>query len=938
MTSKEIRQSFLDFFRSKQHSIVPSSSLMPESPGLLFTNAGMNQFVPFFLGTQKAPYDPLRAADTQKCIRAGGKHNDLDDVGFDTYHQTMFEMLGNWSFGDYFKQEAIEWAWELIVDVWKIPAARLYASVYAPSEGDPGEFDQEAYDIWRALFERAGLDPASHVVNGNVEDNFWKMGDTGPCGPCSELHVDLTPEGDSGGKLVNMDDAACIELWNLVFIQYNAEADGSYRPLPACHVDTGLGFERACSFLQCTKGFTDFSKPVSNYETDVFRPIFDDLEKLSGKRYGGTLPASRENLSEQELVDVAFRVIGDHIRTLSFGIADGILPNNAGRNYVLRRILRRAVRYGRTIGLGGADGPFMSKLVPTFVAEFGETFPEIVGAQAKIAETLDAEEALFNKTLDRGLKLFNKEVEKVQGGVFSGDAAFELEATFGFPVDLTELMATERGLKLDMEQYEKRQAEHAEISAAGGAKAIVAAVDREFDVETDFVGFESGACEANVVEAFSKDGLHFVVVDRCPLYAEKGGQVGDTGTLTAGDREIQVLNTSQVGSAFVLQVEELPPPGPVELEVSGGERQKIESHHSATHIMHWALHQEVGDEVAQQGSYVGPERLRFDFNSAALTGDQVAAVEECVNEKIAAGDRVSWREVPHADIADRADIMQFFGDKYGDVVRVVQIGGGEGTLDGYSMELCGGTHVRNTADIGLFKIKSEGAIAAGIRRIEAVCGEAAGEYLHAEAQELDAEISELAGRLATANAKLPEPLAIAGLDPGAFGVLKGADASNADSLAGVNAALSAIRAHRDALKSGVAEAQKRVKKNEAANAAREADAKLGELMEAAGGQALPLIVEHFEGSAALLQEMLNSLKKKAFAGVGVLVVEDDGKVHLGSYVGRGLSDRFQAGKLIGELAPLVGGKGGGKPEMARGAGNDPAGIPALLERARELVS
>ncbi len=301
---------------------------------------------------------------------------------------------------------------------------------------------------------------------------------TPACGPCSELHVDLTPEGDSGGKLVNMDDAACIELWNLVFIQYNAEADGSYRPLPACHVDTGLGFERACSFLQCTKGFTDFSRPVSNYETDVFRPIFDDLEKLSGKRYGGTLPASRENLSEQELVDVAFRVIGDHIRTLSFGIADGILPNNAGRNYVLRRILRRAVRYGRTIGLGGADGPFMSKLVPTFMAEFGETFPEIVGAQAKIAETLDAEEALFNKTLDRGLKLFNKEVEKVQGGVFSGDAAFELEATFGFPVDLTELMATERGLKLDMGQYEKRQAEHAEISAAGGAKAIVAAVDR----------------------------------------------------------------------------------------------------------------------------------------------------------------------------------------------------------------------------------------------------------------------------------------------------------------------------------------------------------------------------------------------------------------------------------------------------------------------------
>ena len=936
MTSKEIRQSFLDFFRSKQHTVVPSSSLMPESPGLLFTNAGMNQFVPFFLGTQRAPYDPPRAADTQKCIRAGGKHNDLDDVGFDTYHQTMFEMLGNWSFGDYFKKEAIEWAWELVVDVWKFPATRLYATVYMPGDGDPGEFDQEAHDIWARMFEKAGLDPAIHIVNGNVEDNFWKMGDTGPCGPCSELHVDLTPEGDTQGKLVNQDDAGCIELWNLVFIQYNAEADGSYRPLPACHVDTGMGFERACSFLQCTKGFTDFSRPVSNYETDVFRPLFDDLEKLSGKNYAGTLPESREKLDAQEQIDVAFRVIGDHIRTLSFGIADGIIPNNNGRNYVLRRILRRAVRYGRTIGLGGADGPFLSKLVPTFIAEFGDTFPEIVGAQAKIVETLDAEEVLFNKTLDRGLKLFSKEIEKTEGGVFSGDAAFELEATFGFPIDLTELMAVEHGLKVDMPQYQKRQAEHAEISAAGGSKTIVAAVDREFDVVTEFVGFEQTECETNVVEAFSKDGAHFAVVDRSPLYAEKGGQVGDTGTLVLDDKAIPVLNTSAVGAAYVLQLEELPPVGPAKLQVEEGERHKIETHHTATHIMHWALHQEVGDEVAQQGSYVGPERLRFDFNSGALDEAKINAVEEAVNLKIAADDLVSWKEVAHADIAGRDDIMQFFGDKYGDVVRVVQIGGGEGTLDGYSMELCGGTHVRKTSDIGLFKIKSEGAIAAGIRRIEAVCGEAAGDYLQHEAEALEAEVTELSARLDKTNASLPEPVAIGELDAGATGVLRGADTSNADSLAGVNAALRAMREHRDALKSGVAEAQKRAKKNAAANAAKEADAKLGELIAAAAGDP-PLIAEHFTGGPALLQEMLNSLKKKSFAGVGVLAIEDDGKVHLGVYVGGDLTDRFQAGKLIGELGPLVGGKGGGKPEMARGAGNDPSGIPALLEEARGLV-
>ena len=402
MTSKDIRQSFLDFFKEKQHTIVSSSSLMPESPGLLFTNAGMNQFVPFFLGTQKSPYEPPRAADTQKCIRAGGKHNDLEDVGFDTYHQTLFEMLGNWSFGDYFKKEAIEWAWELLVERWGFPPQRLYATVYRPADGDPAEFDQEAYDHWAAVFEKAGLDPAVHIVDGNKKDNFWMMGDTGPCGPCSEVHVDLTPDGDTKGSLVNADDPRCIELWNLVFIQYNAEKDGSFRALPSCHVDTGMGFERACSMIQGTRGFTDFSNPISNYETDVFRPIFDALEQASGKTYGCTLPEQREGLTEEEQVDIAFRVIADHLRTLSFAIADGIKPGNGGRNYVLRRILRRAVKFGRTLGLGKGK-PFLSGLVPTLVAEFGAIFPELVERQAGIVETLDSEEALFNQTLDLSL-------------------------------------------------------------------------------------------------------------------------------------------------------------------------------------------------------------------------------------------------------------------------------------------------------------------------------------------------------------------------------------------------------------------------------------------------------------------------------------------------------------------------------------------------------
>ena len=355
MTSAEIRNSFLDFFKEKQHTTVPSASILPQSPGLLFTNAGMNQFVPYFLGTEKAPYNPPRAADTQKCIRAGGKHNDLEDVGYDTYHHTFFEMLGNWSFGNYFKEDAIAWAWELVVERWGLPANRLYATVYAPSEGDPSEFDHEAYQIWRGFFEKAGLDPKIHIVNGNVEDNFWKMGDTGPCGPCSELHVDMTPNGDTGGKLVNMDSDLCIEIWNLVFIQYNAEEDGTYRDLPSKHVDTGMGFERVCSLIQNTKNFTDFSEKPTNYATDVFQPIFRILEKLSGKKYVDVYPGEKSDALEEA---IAFRVIADHIRTLSFSIADSIIPGNTGRNYVLRRILRRAVKYGRTLGFNGNE-PFL---------------------------------------------------------------------------------------------------------------------------------------------------------------------------------------------------------------------------------------------------------------------------------------------------------------------------------------------------------------------------------------------------------------------------------------------------------------------------------------------------------------------------------------------------------------------------------------------------
>ena len=922
MTSKEIRQSFLDFFKEKEHSIVPSSSLLPESPGLLFTNAGMNQFVPFFLGTQKAPYEPPRAADTQKCIRAGGNHNDIEDVGFDTYHQTLFEMLGNWSFGNYFKKEAIEWAWELLVDRWGFPPSRLFATVYMPGQGDPAEFDEEAYKYWRLVFERAGLDPDVHIVHGNKKDNFWMMGDTGPCGPCSEIHVDLTPEGDTEGKLVNADDARCIELWNLVFIQYNAEPDGTFKPLPACHVDTGMGFERACSMIQGTAGFTDFSKPISNYETDVFRPIFDSLEEASGKTYGCTLPIKKEGLTDQEQTDIAFRVIADHIRTLSFAIADGIRPGNAGRNYVLRRILRRAVKFGRSLGLG-KDGPFLNSLIPTLVFEFGDIFPEISTKKDTIIELLNSEELLFGQTIDRGMKLFETEQGRTEGDIFSGKTAFDLESTYGFPIDLTELMASECGLRVDMKDYSNRFEEHQKISKGNAQSEVIAALDFKSDVETEFTGFDEDESAARVIEFIQRDGEYYAIVDKCPLYAEKGGQVSDHGQLVIGDENILILAVTQVSGAFCLRIEEPissweGDPVDVMLKVDSKRRRMIEIHHTATHLMHWALHEVVGPEVSQQGSLVDNGRLRFDFNSEALQPDQISSVEKLVNEKVLANDPVFWEEVKHSDVKERKDIMQFFGDKYGDMVRVVQIGGSETNLDGYSMELCGGTHLSNTGDIGLFKIKSEGAISAGVRRIEAVCSIAAQQFVEERIAALKEESHELRQKLELAFKSL------------------GDESQGLPSMTGNDEEIETWILFRDSLKDAYINADKTLKKRQSANAAAEADTMLSGLISNAQGE-VPLIVHSFEGTPALLQELLNGLKKKQFSGIGVLTVIGSDKVHLGVSVSSEFTNSFHAGDLISKLAPIIGGKGGGKPEMARGAGNDVAAVESMMSEARAII-
>jgi len=951
MTAAEIRQSFFDFFREKQHTIVPSASLLPQSPGLLFTNAGMNPFVPYFLGVEKAPFDPPRAADTQKCIRAGGKHNDLEDVGYDTYHHTFFEMLGNWSFGDYFKKEAIQWAWELVVERWGFPANRLYATVYAPKEGDPGQFDQESWDFWAGLFRNAGCDPAIHIVNGNVKDNFWMMGETGPCGPCSELHVDLTPNGDSQGKLVNGDSDLCIEIWNLVFIQYNAEADSSFRELPAKHVDTGMGFERACSIIQNTRGLTDFSNKPSNYATDVFTPIFRKLEELSGKSYTDIYPApgaDRPAFSEEMKTAIAFRVIADHLRTLSFSIADGIMPGNNGRNYVLRRILRRAVRYGRQLGFSG-EKPFFAALVETLVEQMGDVFPELKSRQPAIEQTLSQEEESFNKTLDRGLKRFE---EAVGENGLSGDIAFELYDTFGFPIDLTELLCAERGLNVDMPRFEKLMEQQRERARAAQKSNIVRALDISTDAVTEFIGFEHDECEAIVLEVHEQADSWLVITDKTPFYAEMGGQAADTGSMSLYGENPEIVGVINIGSArgFLLQKDNYEfmqkgsegsafPNGmqsvvgkKVVLKVDNQRRRPIEAHHTATHLLHWALHEVVSKDAAQQGSSVDESRLRFDFNSAALTSEQISLMEEMVNGAIQQGMPVSWTEVPHAEIKDRTDIMQFFGDKYGDLVRVVQIGGHPHQLDGPSMELCGGTHVRNTAEIGLFKIKSEGAIASGVRRIEAVCGDSAWNHLREIVEKWDAELTAATAKLKAANEKLAA-LGEAPVTVNEFPHIMGAMLVERADISQINATYAHGQRTLEETREAAIEAEKRIRKIQSAQAASLADEALAELITAGGP-----IIASFEGDASLLQELQNGLKKKAFPGPALLIVDDGEKLHLATHCGpEALAAGHKAGDLLRTLATLAGGKGGGKPDQARGAAPERDKLDAIKQAAAEAL-
>jgi alanyl-tRNA synthetase len=960
MTSAQIRQSFLDFFAKQGHTIVPSSSLLPDSPGLLFTNAGMNQFVPIFLGDRAPdvskwagvkPARDTRAADTQKCIRAGGKHNDLEDVGFDTYHHTLFEMLGNWSFGDYFKKESLTWGWELLTKVWGIPAKRLFATVYSPdkSKGDPSEFDQEAYAIWAELFRKEGLDPAIHIVNGNKKDNFWMMGDTGPCGPCSEIHFNLLPSDDeaAGRALVNSSSPRCIEIWNHVFIQFNANADGTFAPLAAKHVDTGMGFERVAGIMATTKNFTDFSAEPSNYNADVFAPLFKKVTELSGKTYTGSVPTKREGLSEQENTDIAFRVLADHARTISCAIADGILPGNEGRNYVIRRILRRGILYGKKLGLKVG---FFEQLVAPVVESLGNVFPELKQQQDIVRRVIRSEEESFGRTLDRGLAKFNSAVYELirdaskqakfthilyvdnlgletADAVFSGDketprvridglkpdhdtlrklcgdvpqikgsAAFELYDTYGFPLDMTQLLATERGLTVDTAEFERLMEKQRATARAAQKKEIVVAATEgaasaayEASIFTGYVIDTAAPVEAIVTDVVKTDKDVFLVFDRTPFYGEMGGQVGDTGSATVAGQRFEIVDTIKdkagrhlhklaAESALNPQLSSLNA-SIAFLAVDLAHRRAVSRHHSATHLLHWALRKVLGTHVRQAGTHKTAERLRFDFSHfEAVTPDQLREIERLVNERVIDNARVETYETEFDKKPEGT--LAFFGEKYGKVVRVVDIGG-------YSRELCGGTHVSTTGEIGLIKIVAEMAIAAGTRRLEAVAGQPAYDFvLQREAALLSVSSTLSAGPLDVAK-KLESLLAQKAE------IEKKLKAFEQKATAGLADELAAKAVTRDGLK--------------------------------------------FVNAVVTVDnpETLRSLGSQVLAKLG------EGVVQLGAALGdkaslvafcspAAVKAGHQAGKLVGELAAKLGGKGGGKPDFAMGGGKDASKLADVL--------
>ncbi len=871
MTSSEIRQQFLDFFKSKQHVIVPSAPIVVKNdPTLLFTNAGMNQFKDYFLGNQIPPYG--RVADTQKCLRVSGKHNDLEEVGVDTYHHTMFEMLGNWSFGDYFKNEAIGFSWELLTDVYKIPKDRLYASVFEGDEKEGIPASQIALAKWKEFL------PESQIVYGNKKDNFWEMGDTGPCGPCSEIHVDCRPDAERalipGRDLVNADHPQVIEIWNNVFIQYNRKKDGTLEPLPATHVDTGMGFERLVRVIQ---------NKTSNYDTDVFSGTIEATEKIVDKKY----------TAGDDKASIAFRVIADHIRAISFTIADGQLPSNTGAGYVIRRILRRAVRY--YYSYLDYKHPLMHQLLPVIAEQFANVFPELKAQQDFVAKVIKEEEEAFLRTQEKGLKKIDELVNVSKAsGVINGDAAFELLDTFGFPIDLTTLIASENNLTVDEVGFNKALQEQKTRSRAATAMDTEDwQIVNEGDVR--FVGYDSLETKTKVLRYRKVSGkgkeLYQIVLEQTPFYAESGGQVGDSGQLAIGSLQIPIVDTKKENDLIIHFAETIPADvsGEVVATVDANRRHKITIHHSVTHLMHAALRSVLGTHVAQKGSLVNDEYLRFDFSHfAKMTDDEIAQVEKLVNQKIRENIPVVIKSMSKED-AMKTGAMALFGEKYGDMVRVV-------TIDpNYSIELCGGTHVGNTGEIGFFKLRSEGAVAAGVRRIEAVSGEAAETLINAAFNDID-----------TVKALLKNPKEI-------------------------SKAIEALQIENSSL-------QKRIESLEA----RQLVGIRNELMtkdEIING--VTFVGDIIEvPSADSLKKLCTDLKNHLHDHVVVLCANVGGKAHVAISISDTVvvAKNLDASKMIKEtVSGLIQGGGGGQKNMATAGGQNVGGLQAVIDAVKSKI-
>ena len=868
MESNKIRQAFLDFFASKGHVIVPSAPMVVKGdPTLMFTNAGMNQFKDIFLGN--APRKYPRAADTQKCLRVSGKHNDLEEVGHDTYHHTMFEMLGNWSYGDYFKKEAIAWAWELLHDVYHLPAERMYATVFEGSEEDGVPFDQEAYDYWRRFL------PEDHIIRGNKHDNFWEMGETGPCGPCSEIHYDLRDEAEiaakPGREMVNAGHPQVIEIWNLVFMQFNRKANGSLEELPARNVDTGMGFERLCMILQGKK---------SNYDTDVFQPTIGRIAALAGKRYG-----------EDEKVDVAMRVIADHLRAIAFSIADGQLPSNVKAGYVIRRILRRAVRYGYTY-LGFTE-PTICKLVAGLVEQMGGQFPELKAQQALIEKVIEEEETSFLRTLATGINLLDGVIERTRREgktLISGKDAFVLYDTFGFPIDLTELIAREQGVGVDLEAFEK------ELQTQKERSRNAAAVDTDDWVElmplkeSVFTGYDTLTDTVHIARyrrVTSKGRTSYqLVFDRTPFYGNSGGQIGDVGYIESANERIAVVATEKENGQIIQIVEQLPenPTAEFRAVVDAEKRQAAANNHTATHLMHEALRKVLGTHVEQKGSMVTPEMLRFDFSHfQKVTPAQLREVEQLVNRAVRADYPLEEKRDATKEEAAAAGAMMLFGEKYGDRVRMVRFG--------TSVELCGGTHTRATGTIGLFKILNESAISAGVRRIEAVTGEQAERILYAAEDTLTS---------------LGEALHNSQVETAVRKMLESNDALS----------------------------------KEVESMRREQVAQWAEKIAASTPvrEGMQLIAMQTDRRADFIKDLAYNLRSRSPQLVFVVGTVSEGKPSLTVMLGEEITSRdVNAGAVVREAAKLMQGGGGGQAFFATAGGKNPDGLQAAIDKAVELI-